>query len=145
MRSFELTSESVWCGRPIARQVRDVRPRTRLVVTGTICDTEEVRIGGGTAYRVALDDGTGELDLLFLGRRTVAGLVVGACFSVEGTAQLKSGRCVVWNPLYKLESRDRLDSAEENSEPRSRSPLHTYVARSADGTSVGAHLLERQL
>jgi hypothetical protein len=143
MSSFELTSESVWCGRPIARQVSEVRPRSRLAVTGTICDTEEVRLGGSPAYRVVVDDGTGELDLLFLGRCTVGGLVVGACCSVEGTAQLTRGRFVVWNPLYKLESGDRPDSAERNSQRRSRSPLVAREAPSEDGEPESAHLMER--
>ena len=102
MSSFELTSESFWCGRPIARQVRDVRPRSRLVVTGTISAAETVSVGGSPTYRIVLDDGTGELDVLFLGRRTIAGLAVGAHCGIEGTAQEKGGRFVVWNPRYKL-------------------------------------------
>jgi RecG-like helicase len=111
MSSFELTSESLWCGRPIARQVRDVRPRFRLVVTGRICAVETVSFGGSPTYRIVIDDGTGQLELLFLGRRTIAGLVVGARCSVEGTAQLARGRFVVWNPLYKLEPSDCTNDA----------------------------------
>jgi hypothetical protein len=106
MSSFELTGASSWGGRPLGRQVRDVRPRSRLVVTGTICAAETIDLGGSPTYRIVLDDGTGELELLFLGRRTVGGLVVGAHCSVEGTAQLARGRFVVWNPLYKLEPGD---------------------------------------
>jgi RecG-like helicase len=143
MSSFELTSESAWCGRPIARKVRDVRPRSRLVVTGTICAAETVRFGGSPAYRVVLEDGTGELDALFLGRSTVGGLVVGARCSVEGTAQVTRGRLVVWNPLYKLESEDRPNDAEQNGQPRSTSPL-AGMSSAADGESESAHLLERR-
>jgi hypothetical protein len=111
MSSFELTSESVWCGRPIARQVREVRPRSRLVVTGAILAAETISLSGSPTYRIVLEDGTGELEVLFLGRRTIGGLVVGARCSVEGTAQLTRGRFVVWNPLYKLEPADCTNDA----------------------------------
>ena len=50
-----------------------------------------------------LDDGTGELGLLFLGQRCVAGMVVGTRRMVEGPATMADGRLVVWNPLYRIE------------------------------------------
>jgi hypothetical protein len=118
MSSFELTSESVWCGRPIARQVREVRPRSRLVVTGAILAAETIGLSGSSTYRIVLEDGTGELEVLFLGRRTIGGLVVGARCSVEGTAHLTRGRFVVWNPLYKLEPGDGASDVRTNGDAR---------------------------
>jgi len=91
MRSFG-ADERVRLVRPThCRQVRDVRPRTRLVVTGTICDTEEVRIGEAPRIALRLTTAPGELDLLFLGRRTVAGNCRRRVLQRRGTAQLKSG------------------------------------------------------
>ena len=104
MSSFELTDASIWAGRPIARQVIDARSRERVVITGTISAVEVVTHGSGPAYRCTLDDGTGELDLLFLGRRSVPGLDVGISCRAEGTARTKGSRMVVWNPFYRLDA-----------------------------------------
>lgn len=54
-------------------------------------------------YRCTLDDGTGQVDLLFIGRRLVPGLSVGARCHVDGTARMDHGRLTIWNPLYQLE------------------------------------------
>ncbi len=56
-----------------------------------------------SGFRCVLDDGTGQVDLLFLGRRSISGLVVGAHCHDEGTARMERGRLTVWNPLYELE------------------------------------------
>lgn len=103
MSSFELTDASIWAGRPVARQVIDARYRERVVITGTISAVEVVTHGSGPAYRCTLDDGTGELDLLFLGRRSVPGLDVGIGCRAEGTAWTEGSRMVVWNPFYRLD------------------------------------------
>lgn len=103
MSTFELTDATMWSGRPVARTVRDAQARGRVVVDGTICATEVRRWGSGWAYRCTVDDGTGQLDLLFLGRRQVPGLARGSRCSAEGTARRVADRIVVWNPLYRLE------------------------------------------
>jgi two-component system sensor histidine kinase KdpD len=103
MSSFELTEAATWAGRPVARQVTDARSRTRVVVTGTIRAAQAVTRGTRPAYCCTLDDGTGQLDLLFLGRTAIPGLTVGTRCSVEGTTRTEGNRMVVWNPLYRLE------------------------------------------
>jgi two-component system sensor histidine kinase KdpD len=85
-----------------ARSVAAVRPRERVEVTGEISAVRTVTRGAAPAYLCVLDDGTGEIDLLFLGRREVPGLGVGARCRAEGTARVEGGRLVVWNPLYWL-------------------------------------------
>jgi len=103
MSSFEFTDAATWADRPIARQVVDARSRTRVVVTGTIRAAQAVTRGTSPAYCCTLDDGTGQLELLFLGRLSVAGLAVGIRCRVEGTVQSEGDRLVVWNPLYRIE------------------------------------------
>ena len=103
MSTFELTDATAWAGRPVARQVIDARSRERVVITGTISAVEVVTHGSSPACRCTLDDGTGELDLLFLGRRSVPGLDVGVGCRAEGTARTEGSRMVVWNPLYRLD------------------------------------------
>ena len=59
---------------------------------------------GIISYFCLLDDGAGEIGLLFLGRRGVAGMVVGTRCTVEGTARIEGGRLVGWNPFYRIEA-----------------------------------------
>ncbi|MGH3470616.1 MAG: hypothetical protein ACRDPG_01050 [Nocardioidaceae bacterium] len=83
------------------------------MVTGVICSTEVTAEHGPASYACVIDDGTGELGLLFLGRRGVAGMVVGTRCTVEGTANLEGSRLVVWNPLYRIEPSERCGEPSE--------------------------------
>jgi hypothetical protein len=103
-------------------ELRSAFDRTRVAVTGTI-----VSIGGSVegrgktmslGYRCVLDDTTGQIDLLFLGRERVPGLRVGARCGIEGTARMDHGRLTVWNPLYCL------DPPECEGDRPSRRSLH---------------------
>ena len=72
----------------------------------------------GTGFYVCLlDDGTGEIGLLFLGPPSVAGMVVGTRCTVEGTARIAGGRLVVWNPLYRIERSRRLRETQPRERP----------------------------
>ncbi len=91
--------------RPRVSRIADARSQDRVAVTGTIRATQTITVGTSPAYRCVLDDGTGELDLLFLGRGTVAGLAAGTRCSVQGTATARQGRLAVWNPRYQVQPR----------------------------------------
>jgi two-component system sensor histidine kinase KdpD len=104
MSSFELTGATSWAGLPVARRVIDARPRARVVITGTIVETQVVSRGNSPVYRCTLEDGSGELDVLFLGRSSVPGFSVGTRCSVEGLALIEDNRLAVWNPLYRFEA-----------------------------------------
>ncbi len=105
MSSYEFTDAATWAGRPVARKVADARGQEGVTLTGTIrLGAGRDAIGSSLAYRCVLADGTGELDLLFLGRAAIPGLAVGTCCRVEGTARTETNRLVVWNPLYRLEA-----------------------------------------
>jgi hypothetical protein len=65
-----------------------------------------VSIGGARSCFVTLEDRSGKMGLLFLGRSMVPGMVLGARCSVEGTVRVDGGRPVIWNPLYCLELPD---------------------------------------
>ncbi len=90
----------------MAQRVADAQPRGRVVVTGTIVASSTTVLGGGVSYCCVLSDGSGEIGLLFIGRRAVPGLVVGARCTVEGTARMGSGQLELWSPLYRLEPPD---------------------------------------
>lgn len=103
MSTHEFTEADSWGGRPVARKIAEAIPRGRVVVTGVVYSSEVVDVHGTPSYLCLLDDGTGELGLLFLGRRRVAGMVVGTRCTVEGTARMADGRLIVWNPFYRIE------------------------------------------
>lgn len=92
-----------WGGRPIARRISEAVPRGRVIVSGVIRTAVAKASHGSASYVCTLDDGTGELGLVFLGRRHVAGLVAGERCTVEGTAMMDGGRLLVWNPRYRFE------------------------------------------
>ena len=93
-------------GLPLALSVAAAIPRSRVAVSGVIVSAKlwsHGRSGGADlGFRCVLDDGTGRIDLVFLGRVRVPGLVVGARCHIEGTARMEHGHLTVWNPLYRL-------------------------------------------
>jgi hypothetical protein len=76
-------------------RIADARSQDRVALTGMIRATQAIKVGGSRAYRCVLSDGTGEVDLLFLGRQTVAGLAEGTRCGVLGTATTRRGRLTV--------------------------------------------------
>jgi hypothetical protein len=90
-------------GLPLVLELRSATHRSRVAVGGTVVALCPQREAAPVGFRCVLDDGTGQIDLLFLGRHEVPGLDVGARCHVEGTARMDHGRLTVWNPLYRLE------------------------------------------
>jgi RecG-like helicase len=103
MTTFEFPEDSAWGGHPVARRVADTRPRARAVITGLVISAQEAKTGDITSYHCLVDDGTGAVSVLFLGRHLVPGMRVGRRCTVEGTVGLSKGEKVIWNPLYRLE------------------------------------------
>jgi hypothetical protein len=91
--------ESSWGGRPVARTVADLQPRSRAVLSGRV---RAVRVRIGPRYEVELDDGTGVVVLRWLGRDAIAGIKVGAAIVAEGTVLVDRGRRLLLNPLYRF-------------------------------------------
>ena len=96
-----------WHGLPMVMELRAAFERCRVAVSGTVAavlaSADEPGRPIFLGYRCVLDDGTGQIDLVFLGRDNVPGLGVGMRCHVEGTARMDRGRLAVWNPLYRLE------------------------------------------
>ena len=51
---------------------------------------------------VELDDGTGSITLVWMGRRLIPGIDVGRTVDVWGTLTISDGRRVIFNPSYEL-------------------------------------------
>jgi RecG-like helicase len=86
-----------------AAAIGDIHGRDRVMVTGTIVSAQTTAIGSSPAYRCVLADGTGELDLLFLGRAAITGLAAGTPCSIEGVVAARGDRLAVWNPRYQVQ------------------------------------------
>jgi RecG-like helicase len=85
-----------------APRLDGLRPQQRVSVTGTISKAETVSAGFSPVYRCVLTGAHGELDLLFLGRATIAGLTAGTRCTAAGTIAVHRGRLAVWNPRYQV-------------------------------------------
>jgi len=88
--------------RPVITAIDEIRPQARVAVTGVICGYAALSISGCPACRYTVADAAGEVDLMFLGRLMIAGLEPGRRCSAEGTAAVRDGRLVIWNPRYRL-------------------------------------------
>lgn len=103
MNGWEPSADTSWGGRPVARLIVDAKARRRLVVTGSIVTTKGGMWREVKCHMYQLDDGTGQLTLIFTGLKAVPGMVERARCTVEGTALDDPDGLVLWNPLYRFE------------------------------------------
>lgn len=80
-------------GRPVVR------------VTGTLRAVSERTVAGMPALQVELDDGSASLDVVWLGRRAIAGIEPGRELVACGRIATTHGRPVLFNPRYQLQPR----------------------------------------
>jgi hypothetical protein len=88
--------------RPQLTRIAVIRAQLRVTVAGVIRSVTTETIGPSPAVRCVLADGSGQLDLLFLGRERLRGLVPGRWCTAEALACAYQGRLVLWNPRYEL-------------------------------------------
>jgi CheY-like chemotaxis protein len=93
-------------GGQAAARMADLVPQGRADVTGVISSVRAMSIASTPACRYTLTDGTGELDLLFIGRVEIAGMECGRRCRAVGTVSRRDHRLVLWNPRYWLEPTD---------------------------------------
>lgn len=85
--------------------VSGLAPRTRGKATGVLRSVVLRPREGVPTVEAELYDGSGALDLVWLGRRTIAGIEPGRRIRVEGMVCDVNGRRTVFNPRYELQSR----------------------------------------
>jgi hypothetical protein len=103
MSTSEFGDVGRWEKGDIAHEIGSAVPRKPLIARGAIRSTESVDMGDGWCFRCVLADHTGELYLLFMGRREVAGFRPGTICTVQGTVGKDGDTLTLWNPLYRLE------------------------------------------
>lgn len=99
MDARELLEESIERGStPVGR----CRSGEKVTVSGTIKALTLRPVGGVPALEAELYDGSGNLTLIWLGRRRIVGIDPGRSLSVHGRVTLQNGHRVMFNPAYEL-------------------------------------------
>jgi amino acid transporter len=76
--------------------------RQRAVVGGRVRTVQVQPLAGVPTFECKLVDATGALTIVFLGRRSVAGITPGRYLRAEGTVGSHRGRLAILNPSYEL-------------------------------------------
>ncbi|MFG3259941.1 OB-fold nucleic acid binding domain-containing protein [Streptomyces sp. NPDC048172] len=99
LRSEELRQEAA--GRGCAR-ISDCADRDMVRVTGTLRTVTLRPRAGVPTLEAELFDGSAALDVIWLGRRAIAGIEPGRKLIVWGRITKNRGRPVMFNPKYEL-------------------------------------------
>jgi hypothetical protein len=99
LEAEDLRTESSRLG---ATPVAELPDRLPAVVCGTIRTTTLRPRAGAPALVAEVYDGTGVLTVVWLGRRTIAGIEAGRRIRVVGRVAQRDGRPVLFNPRYEL-------------------------------------------
>jgi len=76
--------------------------RERVSLRGTLRTVTLRPRGGVPALEAELDDGSGVITVVWLGRRRIAGISPGISIKVEGRIGTFEGNRVIYNPRYEL-------------------------------------------
>ena len=85
--------------------VADLRDRSRVTVSGVLRSVTLRPREGVPALEAELYDGSGSLELVWLGRREIHGVEPGRRLRAEGLVCDVDGRRTVFNPRYELTPR----------------------------------------
>ena len=82
--------------------IAEAPDRERVALSGTLRAVPLRPRGGVPALEAELDDGSGVITLLWLGRRRIAGISPGRALAVRGRIGVLAGQRVMYNPRYEL-------------------------------------------
>ncbi len=89
-------------GAGTATSLATVAHRDHVHVTGKVHSVRVQPLRGTPTFELTLVDGSGALDVVFLGRRSIAGITPGVTLSVEGAVGEHRGRLAMLNPEYRI-------------------------------------------
>jgi RecG-like helicase len=94
---------AAWAAKvPGAVPIRDAQPRSKVKVAGVVRRITVRPIEGSESLEALLDDGTGEVRVVWMGRRAIKGLNLGTRLVVDGVlAEQRSERRMV-NPTFEF-------------------------------------------
>ncbi|MEP7054359.1 MAG: OB-fold nucleic acid binding domain-containing protein [Actinomycetota bacterium] len=90
------------CNSVGATQIADAPLRQKTRIAGVIRGVTLRPVGGVPALEADLFDGTGSVDVVWLGRRRIAGIDPGTQLVAEGRIGEQRGRLMMFNPAYTL-------------------------------------------
>jgi hypothetical protein len=82
--------------------IADVRWRQRVTIEGQVQTLRVKPSAGSSTVECIVEDGTGAMSIVFIGRKTIGGLEVGTRIRAQGTAAEHRGRLAILNPAYAL-------------------------------------------
>ncbi|MBQ0985540.1 OB-fold nucleic acid binding domain-containing protein [Streptomyces sp. F63] len=82
--------------------IRECPDREVVKVTGTLRTVTQRPRAGVPALEAELYDGSAPLDVVWLGRRSIAGIEPGRRLIATGRVSVSQGRRVLFNPRYEL-------------------------------------------
>jgi hypothetical protein len=85
-----------------ATPIKACAARRRACVAGTLRTVTLRPRGGAPALEAELYDGSDVINLVWLGRRRIAGIEPGRLVRAEGLVSVQDGRKVMFNPRYEL-------------------------------------------
>jgi hypothetical protein len=92
------------CARPGCVRIASLRHRDQTTITGTVHSVAVPPRREAPEIRVELYDGSGIVELIWLGRRAIAGIIPGAYLTVRGRVAYDetTDRLLIFNPSYDL-------------------------------------------
>jgi hypothetical protein len=85
-------------GTPVDR----CRDRSQVCVVGMLRTVTIQPRGGSPSLQAELWDGSGTVDVVWIGRRRIAGIEPGRVIKAQGRITQRDGRRVMFNPKYEL-------------------------------------------
>ncbi|HEY7043456.1 MAG TPA: OB-fold nucleic acid binding domain-containing protein [Nocardioidaceae bacterium] len=84
------------------QSIKALRDRELVTVYGHLKHVTLAPRAGTPTLEAALYDGSGVVTLVWLGRRTIAGVKPGASLKAHGRVSCQDGRRIIYNPRYEL-------------------------------------------
>ncbi len=102
--SAELEADELQHEREVqgCQQIGAVSDREVVSVYGHVKHVSLAPLAGTPTLEAALYDGSGVVNLVWLGRRSIAGIEPGANLVASGRVSCSDGRRVIYNPRYEL-------------------------------------------
>lgn len=100
--AHHLRREYARSGRSGATPIAEAPDRERVTLRGALRTVTLRPRGGVPALEAELNDGSGVITLVWLGRRRIAGIEPGRAIEVEGRIGAHEGVRVMYNPRYQL-------------------------------------------
>ncbi|HEY3925892.1 MAG TPA: OB-fold nucleic acid binding domain-containing protein [Acidothermaceae bacterium] len=82
--------------------VHSCRDRAQVCVVGMLRTVTIQPRGGSPSLQAELWDGSGSVDVVWIGRRRIAGIEPGRVLKAQGRMTQRDGRRVMFNPRYEL-------------------------------------------